>query len=143
MDFELKAIDPTLPLDARLEKAVSIMATRFSLIGQLMMATGITRPPQGSRGKGARHQPPNLDSLTAIFEADRALIRRDPSRAAQLLRGLTFAASHPSLIVDKPLTPAEIVSILLDGIRADEDRADDSQWTKQAHARRSQVRQAC
>ena len=124
MDAELRGIDPSLPLDTRLEKAVSIMAARFGFIGQLMMATGITRPPTSRWGKGARLSPPNLDSLAAVFEPDRALIRRDPAHAAQLLRGLTFAATHPALTLDRPLRPPEIVSILLDGLRAEKPRAE-------------------
>jgi hypothetical protein len=47
--------------------------------------------------------------------ADR--VRVDPERAAQQLRALTLAVSHPAL-ADEPLSPDEIVSLLLDGIRA-------------------------
>ena len=121
MDAELDAIDRSLPLEARLEVAVSIMADRLGFLGQLMLATGI-RPPDLKAGRTPGHHPPNLESLAALFEPDRALIRRDPLHAAQLLRGLTFAASHPTLLAGKPLTPAEIVSILLDGLRKSEAR---------------------
>jgi hypothetical protein len=37
--------------------------------------------------------------------------------AAQILRGLTLALTHPALAPDQPVTPAEIVSLLLDGVR--------------------------
>ena len=122
MDAEFEAIDMALPLEARLEKAVAIMVARFGLIGQLMLATGMTRAPQQAQAKAAGRHPPNLERLAALFEADRATIRRDPLAAAQLLRGLTFAASHPLLLADNPLSPAEIVSILLDGLRKSEAR---------------------
>jgi hypothetical protein len=46
-------------------------------------------------------------------------LRRDPLASAQLFRGLIFAASHPAL-ADEPLPPAEIVTLLLDGIREQE-----------------------
>lgn len=37
--------------------------------------------------------------------------------AARELRALTLAVSHPILIADEPMEPADIVSLLLDGIR--------------------------
>ena len=42
----------------------------------------------------------------------------EPGAAAQLLRGLTLAGTHPALMADgKPMDPDEIVSLLLDGLR--------------------------
>ncbi len=120
---ELRAIDVTLPLEARLEAAVEILQRRFGYIGQLMIAVGMTKVPGTRWGEGDRRTPPTLHALAEVFEPDRARLRRDPLQAAQLLRGLSFAGSHPSLIIDKPLTPAEIVSVLLDGIRDDAGRA--------------------
>ena len=61
----------------------------------------------------ARARSPRCSSPTATGSA------ASPSAAAQLLRGLTFAGTHPALIAGEPLTPDEIVSVLLDGIRAD------------------------
>jgi hypothetical protein len=49
-------------------------------------------------------------------------VRIEPAAAARRLRALTLAVSHPALIADEPLSPAEIVSLLLDGIRARPDR---------------------
>ena len=51
----------------------------------------------------------DLGALAALFEPDRDQLRRDPLEAAHLLRGMTFAGTHPALIVDEPLPPAEIV----------------------------------
>ena len=118
VEAELRAIDASLPLEARLERAVQILQHRFGFIGQLMMAVGMTKVPGGKWGRRDRRTPPSLDTLAAVFEPDRSRLRRDPLEAAQLLRGLSFAGCHPSLIIDKPLSPAEIVSVLLDGIRA-------------------------
>ena len=64
-----------------------------------------------------RHHAPDLAPLAALFVGDRDVIRRDPLEAAHLLRGLTIAATHPALVLDQPLSSAEIVSLLLDGIR--------------------------
>jgi hypothetical protein len=53
-----------------------------------------------------------------LFEPDRHRLRRTPVAAAQLLRGLTLAGTHPALTADgQPMAPEEIVSLLLDGVR--------------------------
>ena len=56
-------------------------------------------------------------ALTALFEGQRHQLSRPPKMAAQILRGLTLALTHPALAPDQPVTPAEIVSLLLDGVR--------------------------
>jgi hypothetical protein len=40
-----------------------------------------------------------------------------------MLRALTLACSHPALILDEPMTPADIVALMLDGIRRRPDPA--------------------
>jgi AcrR family transcriptional regulator len=111
VEAALLAIDPALPLEERLVEAVDILQRRVVDIWNLMSAVGVTKIAAN------RRRPPPLAGLAAVFEPDRAQLRRDPVAAAQLLRGLTIGSSHPGLIVDEPLKPAEIVSILLDGVR--------------------------
>ena len=118
-DDALRAIDRALPLEARLEAAAEIIQRRVSAIWQLMAAVGRTKPPESVRPAGEPYRPPNSAALAELFEPDRGHLRRDPLASAQLFRGLIFAASHPAL-ADEPLPPAEIVSLLLDGIRADD-----------------------
>lgn len=108
----LRAIDRDLPLEERLTAGVAVLQERVARIWQLMAVVGMNRVPPSDR-------PPDLSALAELFEPDRDRIDRDPQQAAQLLRGLTFASTHPALIADGPLDPADIVSILLDGIRAD------------------------
>lgn len=108
----LRAIDLDVPLEQRLVQAVDVLRRRLTTIWQLMTAAGLTQVPDEHRG------PPNLAALAALFEPERDQLRREPLAAAQLLRGLTFAGSHPALIADEALPSAEIVSVLLDGIRA-------------------------
>ncbi|MGI8753659.1 MAG: TetR/AcrR family transcriptional regulator [Acidimicrobiales bacterium] len=116
-DARLRAIDPALPLDRRLEAAVAILQRRYVDIGRLMVAVGRTKIPGARWGDGDRHSPPRLDALAEVLEPDRALLRRDPLQAAQLLRNLTFAGTHPALAIGATLSSAEIVSVILDGIR--------------------------
>ena len=108
----LLEIDLTLPLEARLLAAVEILERRFTSVWQLIVAVGLSRPPD------KRGPPPSLTALTALFEPDRHQLRRDPEVAAQLLRSLTLAGTHPALVAGEPLTAPDIVSLLLDGIRA-------------------------
>jgi hypothetical protein len=62
------------------------------------------------------HRPPDSPILAALFARHDGLVRIEPAAAARHLRALTLAASHPAL-ADEPLEPAEIVRLLLDGIR--------------------------
>lgn len=114
----LAAIDPSLPLEPRLVAAVEILRRRVADIFQLMTAIGM-RPSADDRSElTARRKLPGLDVLAVLFEPDRDSLRRSPQAAAQVLRGLTLVGTHPLLIMDEPMTSAEIVSLVLDGVRA-------------------------
>lgn len=104
----LAAIRADLPLEKQLEQAVRVMQKRLRNIWRL---TGAPKPPA--------RRPPDLVGLVAIFERERHRIDRSPKQAAQLLRGLTLALTHPALAPDQPVSPAGIVALLLDGIRAE------------------------
>ncbi|HEY1280772.1 MAG TPA: TetR family transcriptional regulator [Acidimicrobiales bacterium] len=107
----LAAIGRDIPFEARLESAVQILQNRITEIWQLLSMLGRTAPA------GQRTRQQDLVELVALFEDERAHLRRDPELSARLLRGLVLAASHPALIVGDPLPPAVIVSTFLDGIR--------------------------
>ncbi len=111
---ELGAIGGTGSLEGRLVKAVRILQARLTSIWQLMSITGVPKPA----ARANTVDRPDVAALIAIFESDRHRLRRSPAAAAQLLRGLTLAGTHPALIADGAATsPEEIVSLLLDGIR--------------------------
>ncbi|MGH8921738.1 MAG: TetR/AcrR family transcriptional regulator [Actinomycetes bacterium] len=118
LEAQLRAIDRTLPLEPRLEVAVAILQRRYRDIGRLMVAVGRTNAPGARWGERPRRPPPMLDALTEVFEPDRDRLRRDPLQAARLLRGLAFAGTHPAVVVGEDWSAAEIVSVVLDGIRA-------------------------
>jgi AcrR family transcriptional regulator len=116
VDAALIAIDPALPLEARLVAAVDILRRRVADIWQLRTALGMLQMSRDSAND--KFRPPDLTTLATVFEGDRDAIRRDPLEAAHLLRGLTIAGTHPALVLDEPLSSSEIVSLFLDGIRA-------------------------
>ncbi len=117
IDAALADIDAAQPLEARLVEAVDILRRRFAEILQLRAAVESLALADGRPAISARHLPPDLSGLAALFEPSRDQIRRDPLEAAHLLRGMTIAGTHPALILDEPLSSADIVSLFLDGVR--------------------------
>ena len=117
IDASLGAIAPALPLEDRLIAAVDILRRRFAEIHQLHAAVGSMPLAGRAASMTNRRRPPDLSGLAALFEADRDQLRRDPLDAAYLLRGMTITGTHPALILDEPLSSAEIVSLFLDGVR--------------------------
>lgn len=114
---ELAEVDLALPLEARLVEAVEILRRRTATIFQLMSAIGAMKgadPRPASLPARAR----DLRGLARVFEPDRDALSRSPETAAQVLRGLTLVGTHPFLVADEPMTSAEIVDLVLDGVRA-------------------------
>ena len=117
IDSSLRAIDPALPLERRLIAAVDILRRRFADILQLKTAVESMSLGGHAQSMAERRHPTDLSGLAAVFEPDRDHLRREPLEAAHLLRGMTITGTHPALILDQPLSSAEIVSLFLDGAR--------------------------
>ena len=115
---ELAAIDVNASFERRLAEGVRILQNRLTTVWQLMSISGMPKSA-GLRAAGARNADrPDVAAVVELFEPYRSRLRRDPEAAAQLLRGLTLAGTHPALIGDgEPMAPEEIVSLLLDGMR--------------------------
>lgn len=114
----IAAVDPSLPLEARMEAAVHILQERTTLVFQLMSVVASMEEVTAGRPASLVRAPRDLEGLAALFEPDAHLLRRSPRQAAQLLRAVTLGGTHPLFALDGPLDPAEIVSLTLDGIRA-------------------------
>ena len=114
---ELAAISGSPSFERRLAEGVRILQNRLTNVWQLTSINGLPKPAaQGSTA--AKVDRPDVAALVALLEPYRSRLRRSPAAAAQLLRGLTLAGTHPALIADgKPMDPEEIVSVLLDGLR--------------------------
>jgi AcrR family transcriptional regulator len=111
---ELDAIDPDLPLRDALIAAVEILQRRVGGVWQLISM--LNRPPPMQRPEPPPPQPPRR--LIAIFTAHQDELRCAPEQAARVLRVMTFGGTHPRIAEGPPFTAAEIVSLVLDGIRA-------------------------
>jgi AcrR family transcriptional regulator len=120
LEAELRAIDPTLALAARCEAAVGILQRRVAAFWRLLTAVG-GYESEDRQAKREDRRRSTLQALASVLEPDRARLRVDPMDAAEVLRGLTIASCHPALTSGEPMSPHEIVSVVLDGIRTHAD----------------------
>jgi AcrR family transcriptional regulator len=109
----LAEIDRTLPFERQLEAAVEVIQRRMADIARLVSAVG---GPAFFAGR--ERSLPDLTALVALFAPHARRLRCEPEKSARLLPALTLAFSHPALYGDEPMSATEIVSLLLDGIRA-------------------------
>lgn len=112
-EVAIASIDRTLPFEQQLADAVLVMQRRHAHIWRLVSSLG---GPAALGGRGPK-PPADLVALADLFEPERHRLRHDPATAARELRALTLAVSHPALHADEPMSPREVVSLLLDGIR--------------------------
>jgi len=115
VEAALARIDRSLAFEQRIVAAAEILRARVAYVFRVLsMASNFA---DGRRP--ASRPPTELHELVRLFEPEAERLRCSPSQAAGLLRGLTFSGTHSSFIVGEPLTSEEIVSVLLDGIRAE------------------------
>lgn len=104
------------PLDDRLVRAVEILQDRihdaYRLLTMLEMRSG--PPPHAGQDDG--RQAKIVAGLTTLVAPDAEQLNRTPAEIAKLLMLVTLAGTIPRL-TDTPLSPEEIVSVLLDGVR--------------------------
>jgi hypothetical protein len=119
---------------------VEIVQGHPSGVWQLLSAVG--PEPLAKGGPPKQGKPGGVfesKELAALFEQARPQLRLEPAAAAQALIGLTLAGTHPVVVGDRPLPAAQIVSLLLDGIRSREGNpspaTSSSSRTEQAGAR--------
>jgi AcrR family transcriptional regulator len=134
---ELRGIDRTAGLEDRMIAAVTVMQQRTRQIWHLLHALG-SRPgtdgarPPGTEAQWAAVEALITDAVAVLIEPDRERLRCGPLEAARRLRLVTLATSHPRLTGGEPLSAADTVSLLLDGIRLH--REPTSAQTLTAHA---------
>ncbi|MBX3161445.1 MAG: helix-turn-helix transcriptional regulator [Deltaproteobacteria bacterium] len=119
-EAELARIDRTLDLRTKLIEAAEILSRRIGHIWQLIAVLRLTPPPLMQRPPPPPDDVSLRAALATLFEPHGAEIRCPPEQAARLFRAVAFAGAHPRM-TDQPLTPHEIVSLLLDGIRTPEE----------------------
>ena len=120
VEAEIRAIDPTLELEARCEAAVGIFQKRVASLWRILTAVGGFQSDD-QRAKKEDRRRTSLQALASVLEPDRDQLRLEPMEAADVLRGLTIASCHPAFVTGEPMSPHEIVSVVLDGIRTQPD----------------------
>jgi AcrR family transcriptional regulator len=114
----LARIDRSAPLADRLTAIVRVVQPRLTTIISLMMALRMSRPLNDkAHAKRPRPSRAVTDAITRLIEPDRDALRVPPAEATRLLRLLMFSGTHPGIAEGKLLTPEQIVSVILDGVR--------------------------
>ena len=145
---QIRAVPADQPLEQRLLQAATILQERLRSVIELLTVLRVGAPPGEGPGPAHRagpgHSPgpvrtpapgyghghvpegrPHAPDHALVVEAIADLVRPDrdqltcePEQVARLLRLVCFAGSHPRITDDVPLTPQEVVGLLLDGVRA-------------------------
>ncbi len=105
-------IDPALSFEATLREMVELLQKRAIELWRIMASVGMRFVEKPRRSQ------PVSSPIVAYFKANRSRLAIPPAEAAQLLRGLTMALTHPSLI-DKPMSPQRVVDLFLRGAGAE------------------------
>ncbi|REF37265.1 TetR/AcrR family transcriptional regulator [Thermasporomyces composti] len=116
---ELARIDLTLELRERLLRLTDVLQRRLVSIINVLTAVGLQRPPDDLDDHCEQVHPTNEMIHTAIarvLEPDRERFRRPVVEVARILRLLIFSGTHPMITEGRPLTPEEIVDIVLNGV---------------------------
>ncbi len=118
---ELAGLDPTGTVEERLLRIATVMHRRFTAIFGLMASLGMLGPPDFVRNPG------DPDWRTRVGEAARTALgdpgdalRVPPDRALALLRMMTFVGANRHMSAGAPLSPADVVDVLLHGIRRED-----------------------
>lgn len=120
----LRAVARDLPLDDRLAAGVAIMQRHLErligLIGALHASGALPHHPERTGlSKRPQMSDPAVDAaFVDLIGADAARLRMPPEDVVNILAHLTLSSAHPMFPV-RTMTPAEIVSVVLDGTRKD------------------------
>lgn len=116
---QLELIDRSQQLERRLTKAVGVLQRRLLSVVELMLALGLPRPPDNPGRSDPRANWGHdqlMTALVGLLEPDAGRLRASAAETARVIRLLTFAASHPKITDEEPMSPDQIVALLLHGI---------------------------
>ena len=115
---DLAAIDSGLDLETRMVAAVRVLQARLRRVFALFHSMRIG--PQHDQRDFRERQRSDNDRLNAalitVLEPDAVRLRIPPAEAANALRAITFALTHPILGNERCIEPEQIVDLLRHGI---------------------------
>ncbi len=118
----LREIDRHLTVRETALRITAVLRQRLAEIWQLMSALRLFGSPDGQRPHLHDPRVTNnkvlADAMADLYAPFAASLRVVPAQAARIHRLLIFSGTHPRITDNHPLTDAEIVDVLLDGIRS-------------------------
>jgi AcrR family transcriptional regulator len=118
---ELHRIDLALDLEKRLVTAVEVLQARLRRLFALFHSMRLGPRPDQPDFRARQHQ--DNERLNAeiarVLQPDHDRLRVAPAEAANALRAVTFALTHPIVGNDRHPRPEEIVDLVLHGITAE------------------------
>ena len=115
----LATVSPTLPLETRILEIVTILRARLESIFKLMTTMGIPPPSKPPKSDGRSHRVHGGDPVAArveeLLEPDSSAFAHDIPYTVKTLRLITFAATHPRITDEEPLSAEQIVDLFLHG----------------------------
>lgn len=118
---QLAAVDTASDLRERMVQITSILQRRLTTVFDVMTALRMHGPPKHCDEARSRVRPDYQDinaQMVRVLRPDADKFRVPVEEVARILRLLTFAGSHPMITDRDPMTVDQIVSVLLDGVRA-------------------------
>jgi AcrR family transcriptional regulator len=115
-EHDLDHIDVEAPLRERLVEMVTVLQRRLGEIFGLMRAVGMVAPPDHDSEAAAQARADVNGRLMRLILPDADRLTMPPDEVLHVLRLLTFSASHHEIADGRPLTPHQIVEIVLDGV---------------------------
>lgn len=113
----VERIDLDQPLRDRMIAVTTLLQRRFISIFQLMIALAVPRPPTRQRADELHRRLANEGAIR-VLEPDADRFRVPAQEVVRLLRLLTFSGSHPHISEQRPMSPEEIVDVILHGVLA-------------------------
>jgi AcrR family transcriptional regulator len=115
---ELHRIDLSLDLEARLVAATQVLQTRLRKVFALFHSMRLgPRPDQHDfRARQKIDNERLIAEIVGLLQPDRDRLRIPPEEAANALRAMTFAMTHPIINNGRQPRPEQIVDLVLHGI---------------------------
>ena len=108
---DMRAIDRTLPLEAKVRRLIELMHERFITVFQMMNSLGLAgqRPPHNA-------QSDFVGRIVDLLDGEESQLRFSTDRIAQLIRMVALSASLPHVIGDSPIDNDTLTDFVLHGI---------------------------